>query len=282
MTKLRAPLNEHLTPRVDERAIQRIWAGVRRQRGGSWFVRHRVVSAWGLGFAAAFMVLAVLVSGWRWRATPSPVVGAQVAGQLLSRVGGTLSVLGGEPASQTELSDGSSIDSAPGSRLEVLENTAKTFVSILRTGSGTFAVRPGGPRRWTVEAGLATVEVAGTQFTVTRTPGNVEVSVEHGIVLVRSELIQDRVQRLTAGQRLAIHAPAPEPIPSLTVAGAGGGRAEARAAASSGAPSGRFDGNSRPASELERAARPGRRATATGRRTRRRSGAARGVDDTCQ
>ena len=141
-----------------------------------------------------------------------------MAGQLLSRVGGTLSVLGGEPASQTELSDGSIIDLAPGSRLEVLENTAKTFVSILRTGSGTFAVRPGGPRRWTVEAGLATVEVAGTQFTVTRTPGSVEVSVEHGIVLVRSELIQDRVQRLTAGEHLAIHAPGPEPIPSLPVA----------------------------------------------------------------
>ena len=186
MTKLRAPLNEHLTPRVDERAIQHIWAGVRRQRSGSWFVRLPCWSGWGLGFAAAFiLVLAVLVIGWRWRAAPSPVVGAQVAGQLLSRVGGTLSVLGGVPASQTELSDGSTINLAPGSRLEVLENTAKTFVSILRTGSARFAVRPGGPRRWTVEAGLATVEVAGTQFTVTRTPGNVEVSVEHGIVLVR-------------------------------------------------------------------------------------------------
>ena len=33
-----------------------------------------------------------------------------------------------------------------------------------------------------------------------------EVSVEHGVVLVRSELIQDRVQRLTAGQRLMIRA----------------------------------------------------------------------------
>jgi TolA-binding protein len=52
---------------------------------------------------------------------------------------------------------------------------------------------------------------------VARLAHGVEVSVEHGVVLVRSELIQDHVQRLTAGQRLAIQSP---DVPALPVAAA--------------------------------------------------------------
>jgi len=207
MAKLPAPLREHLVEHVDERTVQRVWSGVRARRGGSRFALRRL-PAWSYGVLATAAVLLLAVLGLRWQEGGPPAPLAVSSGPLVSRAGAALSVLGGERASSNDLADGSSIALTPGSRLEVLENTSKTFVSVLRSGRGSFAVRPGGPRRWTVEAGLATVEVVGTRFSVTRLPDGVAVDVEHGIVLVRSELIQDHVQRLTAGQRLVIHAPA--------------------------------------------------------------------------
>jgi transmembrane sensor len=232
MTKLRAPVASELAPQIDERAIQRIWSGVQRRRGGSWFAQRRSSSAWLFGLAGAVLSCALLVAGWHWygaQANAPSAASAPAAGPLLARSGSGLSVLGGAPASSQELSDGSTIALDAGSRLEVLENTAKTFVSVLRRGRGTFAVRPGGPRRWTIEAGLATVEVVGTRFSVTRAPGSVEVSVEHGVVLVRSDLIQDRVQRLTAGQQLTIHEPLPEPPSAASAASLAGPSAAASA-----------------------------------------------------
>ncbi len=38
-------------------------------------------------------------------------------------------------------------------RLEILRNDGRSFVSVLRRGSGTFDVEPGGPRHWIIEAG---------------------------------------------------------------------------------------------------------------------------------
>ena len=209
MTKLRAPVRDQLVARIDEGTVQRVWSRVRARRAGSGFARRRALPVLGWSVAGALTVLVVVALGVRWQestARPATPIALQ-GGPLVSRAGAALSILGSERTSVNELSDGSSIQLGPGSRLEVLENTAKTFVSVLRSGNGTFAVRPGGPRRWTVEAGLATVEVVGTRFSVTRLADGVEVSVEHGVVLVRSELIQDHVQRLSAGQQLSIHAP---------------------------------------------------------------------------
>lgn len=215
MTKLNLPVREHLTPPFDEGQIQRIWAGVRRRRGGSWFAQRVAASRWAFGFAGALLALLLLAIDLRLQARHPNTAGNVANGPLLTQSGDTLTVLGGKPASNSALSDGSAIELAAGARLEVLENTAKTFVSVLRSGRARFAVQPGGPRRWTIESGLATVEVVGTRFSVTRSDGAVEVSVEHGVVLVRSELIQDHVQRLTAGQRILIHRALPEPIATV-------------------------------------------------------------------
>ncbi len=210
MTKLKAPIAEHLESHVEEAAIQRIWTGVQQRRRRGAFMHGRSMPVWGWGLASAalsaFVLLLVLHAR---RVPPAGPVEAALAGPLVSRAGQALSVLGGEPASQNELSDGSAIQLDPGSRLEVLENTSRTFATVLRSGRGSFAVRPGGPRRWTIEAGVATVEVVGTKFNVSRVANGVDVSVEHGVVLVRSELIRDHVQRLTAGQKLSIREPAP-------------------------------------------------------------------------
>ncbi len=225
MTELKAPLREQLTEHVDERTVQRVWSGVRARARDSGSARRRV-PAWSWGVITAVAVIALAALGLRWQESRKPVALAFVGGPLTSRAGAPLSLLGGERATDDALADGSSIALSPGARLEVLENTSRTFVSVLRSGRGAFAVRPGGPRRWTIEAGLATIEVVGTRFSVTRLADGVAVDVQHGIVLVRSELIQDHVQRLTEGQHLTIHAPplpvapalGPVPAPALVPA----------------------------------------------------------------
>ncbi len=75
---------------------------------------------------------------------------------------------------------------------------------MLQTGRADFEVHPGGPRRWQIECGLATVEVVGTGFSCAREPGRLRVAVQHGAVLVRGDQVRDRAQRLSAGQSLEI------------------------------------------------------------------------------
>jgi len=75
---------------------------------------------------------------------------------------------------------------------------------LLGDGRALFDVQPGGPRKWSIEAGLATVEVVGTRFTVTREAVRVTVEVERGTVLARGERVPERVKRLVAGERLDV------------------------------------------------------------------------------
>ena len=100
------------------------------------------------------------------------------------------------------LSDGSSIQVAQQSRLEVVSNDDSTFVTALSRGSATFEVNPKAHRRWIVEVGLTSVEVVGTRFTVTRNDSEVAVSVERGLVLVRGDTVPGGQQRLGAGQQI--------------------------------------------------------------------------------
>jgi transmembrane sensor len=104
---------------------------------------------------------------------------------------------------RVELSDGSRIRVAQQSRLEVVSNDKKTFVTALSRGSATFEVNPKANRRWVVEVGLTSVEVVGTVFTVTRSDADVNVSVEKGLVLVRGVAVPGGQQRLGAGQALS-------------------------------------------------------------------------------
>jgi transmembrane sensor len=113
-------------------------------------------------------------------------------------------VLGGLGASSLSLSDGSRIELGENSELQVLDNDSTTFASALRRGRGTFEVKPGGGRRWRVEAGKIQVEVVGTHFVVERNARETVVRVLHGTVLVRGEPVPDGVQKLGAGQELRI------------------------------------------------------------------------------
>ncbi len=208
----RRPVIEHRsTParqhpvELDEVQVQRLWRGVQSRRARQdERLRQRPVRRVAAGaLAVALGLLALLV----WR---GPVDSPHEVGPVLA-VGGaeapTHLEAAGEAPVAVPLSDGSRLTLEPGAKLEVLENSGRTFTTALRGGRTRFDVRPGGPRRWKVEAGPVAVEVVGTVFAVERSASAVVVEVEHGVVLVRGEGVPDHVRRLTAGERLTLALP---------------------------------------------------------------------------
>jgi transmembrane sensor len=110
-------------------------------------------------------------------------------------------------AGDVTLDDGSRIHLGNQSRLELIENSGQRVRSVLHAGWARFEVKPGGPRRWIVDTGLAEVEVVGTAFSVLRSASETRVRVHHGRVLVRSALAGELTQ-LGAGQELRVPAAA--------------------------------------------------------------------------
>jgi transmembrane sensor len=219
MSRLRYPLKDLLDDSTSEEALARVWRGIDaraphgRRRARVWTVAS-VVTATALAMAFATLERRDrgplrFADGRPLGAVEAPPVGAVVA-----------------------MSDGSRVDLGAGARFAPLESTGTSFVAVLERGSAHFEVRPGGPRRWQIECGLATVEVVGTGFDCTRAPGRLNVSVQHGAVLVRGERVPDRARRLAAGETLEVLEPpapaessqapvdAPEAAPAAMVAAA--------------------------------------------------------------
>ncbi len=199
-----APLGTLLRDELTEVRVQSMW-----QRIDHSPARR---SAWWLAVATAAVVVAVLFGVTR-------ALAPQSSGQLSLASGSIPAVLGAEQRSETpSFDDGSHVSLERGSRLEVLRNDSRSFVTALRRGEVTFDVKPGGKRHWVVEAGELSVEVVGTRFRVERLPEGTKVSVDHGIVMVRGERVAGGSVRLTAGQSFALaplHAVAE--LPSATV-----------------------------------------------------------------
>jgi transmembrane sensor len=212
MADHRAPLKELLRDPVSEQDIQGAWRGIQTRRARAEGGTARRTSGWiALGALAAGLTLFLILGN------PRPDSVSTEAQALGTESGQPLEVLAAaalEPRA-VKLSDGSRITLEPGAEAEVLENTGRSFVTVLRRGEVHFEVQPGGPRRWSVECSLATIEVVGTAFTVTRAEHRVRVEVQRGVVLVRGERVPDRIQRLLAGERLELseEAAAPEPAP---------------------------------------------------------------------
>lgn len=204
MTELRTPVRNHLTQELSEERARRIWVNIGR---GRTRVRARRRAAPLLALASITLVVALLLPWLRSETAP-------VAAPLDRVDGGTLRFLDGTQAPYVRLDDGSSIELASAAQLEVLSNHGRAFVSVLRRGRATFEVRPGGPRRWTVETGLGSVEVVGTRFTIAKDADAVEVSVSRGAVVVRAETLPGRGRRLTAGQRLRLEQPRADTRPA--------------------------------------------------------------------
>jgi transmembrane sensor len=191
MSRLRFPLKGSLRDPADEGAVSRMWQAI-----DSRFPRpHRKRSLAFIAvpvFAAAAGV--ALVAFLRHDAGPLRLATGAAVAAVDAPAGGA----------RLAMSDGSAIELATGARFEPIESSASTFIGVLDHGTGTFDVRPGGPRRWQIECGLATVEVIGTRFSCARSAGRLLVNVEHGIVLVRGERVPSRTRRLAAGESLEV------------------------------------------------------------------------------
>ncbi len=201
---LPTPIKDALRDVSDEVALQRIW----RKIDASLPRAHR-------RRPSGLMLLPVA-------ALAGAAVVALVTTGALRKDAGPLHLADGRPLSAVDapaegmslsMSDGSNIRLEGGARFEPLESSPTSFVAILQRGSAAFDVRPGGPRRWQIECGLATVEVVGTRFACVRGSERLRVSVEHGVVLVRGERVPDRARRLIAGESLEmVEAAPPSPV----------------------------------------------------------------------
>lgn len=193
-------LRDQLASPTDEARISRMWASIRARRE-----RRPPYALGAIALGLAVAATAIVVA---WPTEPAPPAPAPIA--LAS--GGAPDRLEAHAVARTvALDDGSTIELARDTRIEVMENRGEQLSLLLVRGRARFAVRPHGPRRWTIESGLATVDVVGTVFRVERAEDGVRVAVERGVVLVRGERVPDRVVRLTADDSLFVEAPRPEP-----------------------------------------------------------------------
>jgi transmembrane sensor len=212
MSRLQLPIKDLLQEPVDEPTLRRMWARIDDRGPAARRSRRRAALA-GLVLAAGAAAAVVVVL-------------RRDSGPLRLDDGRPLVAVDAPAAGVLSLSDHSRIELQAGARFEPLESTGTTFVASLQRGSAAFDVRPGGPRRWQVECGLATVEVLGTRFACERGPGRLRVSVQRGAVLVRGERVAGRARRLVAGESLDVFevpsvAPAAAPVPpSATDVGA--------------------------------------------------------------
>lgn len=191
--QLPTPIRELLDERLRDAEVRRLWQGLeaKRIRGRNPSVRR---AGWALALASALLGAALVFVLMR-RAEP-PV--------LHFADGRDVSQSFGSVASPVLFDDGSRIELGNSARLDLLESTPRAFALALRTGEARFSVKPGGPRTWKIECGPVTVEVVGTQFTLTRDDARLRVSVEHGAVIVSGAPVPDHVVRLGASDTIVI------------------------------------------------------------------------------
>jgi transmembrane sensor len=196
-------LARHLRPASDPETRERVWRGVAKKASPA--PRRSVYRPVG-GVVIAVAAAAALM----WWTGSDPAEG------LVTESGDPLrsTWMTAERAESTRLSDGSRVEVAGESVLEVVANDAHVFSTVVRGGRARFEVRPGGRRRWLVEAGPARVEVVGTVFTVERRQESTRVVVERGRVVVRGPSLPDGVVVLGAGGDVWVHPQTPRALHS--------------------------------------------------------------------
>jgi transmembrane sensor len=219
---LAPPLRDVAPVRVDDMTVRRLWQGVQTRRSGRR--AHPPRRSAFLWFALGALAGTLFTLSVRWLSLRAETPVAIVVGPVTHADGRPFGVTPApdDASMDVALSDGSRIALSPGARLEPVENSARAVSLRLPQGTVVFDVRPGGPRRWSIDCGLATVEVVGTSFTLARSATRLSVEVARGVVLVRGERVPDHVQRLSAGAKLEITVPvdtaAPPPTASPPVA----------------------------------------------------------------
>jgi transmembrane sensor len=261
----RRPLGELLRDSIDDAALERMCDRVEARRRAEPVAR-RGVGLVTISVAAAAAVVLVVAAAVIWSGRDGRDVTAPRESRPIAVVGGSelarIAVAAAAPAPQRfELSDGSSVELAPGTAVAADVNTGRQVALKLVEGRATFDVEPGGPRRWSVDTGLVLVEVVGTEFTVSVEPGRVEVDVSRGRVLVRGGLIEGGSRVLEPGEQLAVVEPE-EPERPLVASEEVEVEPEPEASASE--PASRADGGARvaAAASWQRLARDGDYGTA--------------------
>ncbi|HMJ15231.1 MAG TPA: FecR family protein, partial [Polyangiaceae bacterium] len=182
---LAAPLGKLLRDPVEEAAVARMWHAIEARRHGAT-AHFQGVYGRRLAVALAALLLAA-------------ALGTVLEQQRAAREHGTAAKAGGTPlvlesgrafekvelpassrALELSLNDGSRVVVSPGATLEPLAISASEVIVRLARGTAAFHINPGGPRRWSVEAGLCSVSVTGTQFIVERSPQYVHIAVQTG------------------------------------------------------------------------------------------------------
>ncbi len=189
-------LLEEQPPDDVEDLFEAVTVGRERRRRRS--MRHRALGISGGALACAAAAAAL----WMLRVDDGDPRGAALGLDNDTPFPATLHTTDAHRA--LALSDGSWVTLAAGSRLDLLESSQRVFSVALRHGRARFDLRPQGPRVFRVECGRVTAEVVGTAFVVERDGAAASISVLHGAVLVTGEGVPDRVQRLGAGERLAV------------------------------------------------------------------------------
>ena len=195
-----AELRAHLREPHDEARAHDNWSAIATRRRAASVPSSTPSYAWlgrlaiGGGTTLAIACALFLV----WPTDPGPLHDADG-----SVAAGTLTPESLDHATLA-LDDGSRVSLDSGTRLEILENAGDHVRFWLHEGSASFDVVPGGPRRWSIESGLVTVEVLGTSFRVAHRAHEVEVSVSRGTVLVRGPTAPGGMQRLHAGDRIVV------------------------------------------------------------------------------
>ena len=206
MSELPNPIRDALRDGGFDLGAQRVWGRLSKtlERPSRRIPMRAVV-------AIAALLIASVAAWVLWPRDQRPVGPLTVGGETLNET--HLGALQRAPA-EIALADGSVLRSVKPARLELLENSAQVFSLFLHSGEVEFDVQPGGPRRWTIETGLVTVEVVGTKFNVARSDDGVRVSVERGVVLVRGERVPNRVRRLEHDQSFELTTEREAPTPA--------------------------------------------------------------------
>jgi len=205
------PIADDLRPAFSQERSDALWHRIADARAGVHLSpTSRVLRspAFALAAAACFMISGVVLVRQLSAPAHEPASSSApgVASAPLTKVDGSAieAIAPVTAAASVPLSDGSQLRVEKGAVLAPLDVSERSVVLHLLRGRSSFAVKPGGPRRWVVEAGVASVEVVGTRFSVERDARGVVVQVDEGKVLVRGSTLQDGIARLSAGESLRV------------------------------------------------------------------------------
>lgn len=190
------PVGDALSDAPDDLRIERAYRRLRQPRSERVLPMRAVLAA---AIAVAIGLIAFFAGRLTAPASEEAVAIAPAA--LRTTSGGPLARI---ESRRVALDDGSSIEVASGGLVETERNDGEAVRLVLVRGRTTIEVEPGGPRTWTIDCGLATVSVVGTRFSLERTDGTLQVSVEHGVVSVRGERVPDGVRFVRAGETLVV------------------------------------------------------------------------------